>query len=64
MTKQVHAQKEIAEQHGDEQARLAELERFQRMTIDRALKVIELKKEIETLKGSDATERGESDDQW
>ena len=55
---------EIAEQHADEQARLAELERFQRMTIDRALKVIELKKEIETLKGSDATERGESDDQW
>jgi len=64
MTKQVHGQKEIAEQHGDEQARLAELERFQRMTIDRALKVIELKKEIEILKGSDATERGESDDQW
>jgi PAS domain S-box-containing protein len=64
VTNQVHAQRKIAEQHAGEQARLAELERFQRMTIDRALKVIELKKEIETLKGSDNTKAGESDDQW
>jgi PAS domain S-box-containing protein len=64
VTKKVHAQGKITEQHAGEQARLAELERFQRMTIDRALKVIELKKEIETLKGSDNTEAGESDDQW
>jgi PAS domain S-box-containing protein len=64
VTKQVHAQREVAEQHAKERARLAELERFQAMTIDRALKVIELKKEIEALRRSDDTERGESDDQW
>jgi PAS domain S-box-containing protein len=63
VTRQVKAQKEIAEQQAKERGRLEELERFQRMTIDRALKVIELKKEIEQLGGSRKT-KGESDDEW
>ena len=63
MTRQVQARKEIAEQQAKELGRLEELERFQQMTIDRALKVIELKKEIEQLGGSRKTE-GKSDDQW
>jgi hypothetical protein len=44
--------------------RLAELERFQRLTVGRELKMIELKKQIEYLRksGSEAT-RGEPDDQ-
>jgi PAS domain-containing protein len=61
---QAQAQEEIAEQRAKEQMHMAELERFQQMTIERALKVIELKKEIESLKGSGTTERGEDNDQW
>jgi PAS domain S-box-containing protein len=64
VTKQVQARAEIAEQLAKEKLRLAELERFQRMTIDRALKVIELKKEIESLRGPGAAQAGESDDEW
>jgi PAS domain S-box-containing protein len=64
VTRQVQAQREIAEQHTKEQLHIAELEHFQQMTIDRALKVIELKKEIEYLKRSGPGEGGESDDQW
>jgi len=64
VTRQVQAQKEIAEQRAKEQQHLAELERFQQMTIDRALKVIELKKEIEHLRQPGPGERGEFDDQW
>ncbi|MBI3071526.1 MAG: PAS domain S-box protein [Deltaproteobacteria bacterium] len=41
---------EIAEQRNKELERLAELERFQRLTVGRELKMIELKKEIEELK--------------
>ena len=59
VTKQMQAQREIAEQHARElqqQARelerLAELERFQRLTVGRELKMIELKKEIENLRKS------------
>jgi PAS domain S-box-containing protein len=63
VTRQVQTQKEMAEQQAKELGRLADLERFQRMTIDRALKVIELKKEIEQLGGSRKT-KGESDDEW
>src|SRR5664280_1256660 len=58
VTKQMQAQREIAEQLAREQARLGELERFQRMTIDRGLKVIELEKEIETLRGPDRNDHG------
>jgi PAS domain S-box-containing protein len=50
VTKQVHAQREVAEQQARELERLAELERFQRLTVGRELKMIELKKEIENLR--------------
>jgi hypothetical protein len=42
---------------------LSELKRFQQISIEGALKLIELKKEIESPKGSGTTERGESNDQ-
>jgi len=54
VTSQVQAQKAIAEQQAREQERLAELERFQRLTVGRELKMIELKKEIEYLRQSGA----------
>ena len=44
-----------------EQARLAELEQFQRLTVGRELKMIELKKEIESLKKDDLTSGSEPD---
>jgi hypothetical protein len=56
VTAQMRAQGEGAE-------RLAELERFQRLTVGRELKMIELKKEIEYLKKLGPTEHGESDSQ-
>jgi PAS domain S-box-containing protein len=49
VTNQNRAQKEIAEQRVTELDRLAELENFQRLTVGRELKMIELKKEIEQL---------------
>jgi len=56
VTEQMRAQREGTE-------RLAELERFQRLTVGRELKMIELKKEIEYLKKFGPTEHGESDGQ-
>jgi PAS domain S-box-containing protein len=50
VTKQVHAQRDIAERQARELERLAELERFQRLTVGRELKMIELKREIESLR--------------
>ncbi|WP_332774501.1 PAS domain-containing protein [Polaromonas sp.] len=50
VTAQKKAEAEIAEQRTKELERLAELERFQRLTVGRELKMIELKKEIEELK--------------
>jgi PAS domain S-box-containing protein len=49
VTKQVHAQKESAEQKAWEMERLAERERIQRLTVACEVKLIELKKEIESL---------------
>jgi PAS domain S-box-containing protein len=50
VTAQKRAEMEIAEQRGKELERLVELERFQKLTVGRELKMIELKKEIGELK--------------
>jgi len=50
VTAQRQAEARLAEQHGRELERLAELEKFQRLTIGRELRMIELKKEIDELK--------------
>jgi hypothetical protein len=44
------AEVELADQRTRELERLAELERFQKLTVGRELKMIELKKEVEELK--------------
>ncbi len=54
VTAQKKAEAEVAEQRNKELERLAELERFQRLTVGRELKMIELKKEIEELKKTGA----------
>jgi PAS domain S-box-containing protein len=56
VTEQTRAQREVVE-------RLAELEQFQRLTVGRELKMIELKKEIEYLKKLGPAERDEFDGQ-
>jgi len=63
VTKQKQAQLEIAEQQAKELDRLAELERFQRLTIGRELRMIELKKEIEYLRMSVGAHGGETGDE-
>jgi len=50
VTAQKNAEAEVAEQRAKELERLGELERFQKLTVGRELKMIELKKEIEDLK--------------
>jgi len=50
VTAQTEAEAKIAEQRARELDRLAELERFQKLTVGRELKMIELKKEIEGLR--------------
>src|SRR5664280_1503559 len=57
VTRQIEAQREAAHQQAEEMERLAELERFQRLTVGRELKMIELKKEIEYLKSALSAER-------
>ena len=52
VTAQKKAEAEVAEQRTKELERLAELERFQKLTVGRELKMIELKKEIAELKKS------------
>jgi PAS domain S-box-containing protein len=63
VTKQIQAQKEAAHQQARELERLAELERFQRLTVGRELKMIELKKEIEYLRTSRPAKGGGPGDQ-
>jgi len=62
VTEQMQAQAAIAQQ-AKELDRLAELERFQRLTVGRELKMIELKKEIESLRRLIPTDHGELDEQ-
>lgn len=50
VTAQKRAEAELADQRAKELERLAELERFQKLTVGRELKMIELKKEIANLK--------------
>jgi PAS domain S-box-containing protein len=50
VTARKRAEEELAEQRRRELDRLAELEKFQRLTVGRELKMVELKKEIEDLK--------------
>jgi PAS domain S-box-containing protein len=50
VTAQRRAEAEVAEQRTRELERLAELERFQKLTVGRELKMIELKKEISDLR--------------
>jgi PAS domain S-box-containing protein len=57
VTAQKKAEEEVTVQRTRELDRLAELERFQKLTVGRELKMIELKKEIEELKKRDG--RGE-----
>jgi len=50
VTARKKAEEELAEQRRRELERLADLEKFQRLTVGRELKMVELKKEIEALK--------------
>jgi len=63
VTKQMQAQREIVHQQAQALERVAELERFQRLTVGRELKMIELKKEIEYLRKSGPARGDEPDDQ-
>jgi len=56
ITTQRRAEAEIAEQRAKELERLAELERFQKLTVGRELRMIELKKEIQELTKKIGTE--------
>jgi hypothetical protein len=62
VTRQVAAQRELVGQQARELDRLAELERFQRLTVGRELKMIELKKEVEYLKEYGQADGGEPGD--
>ncbi|HLA85944.1 MAG TPA: PAS domain S-box protein [Thermoguttaceae bacterium] len=58
VTARKRVEEELAEQRGRELDRLAELEKFQKLTVGRELKMVELKKEIDELrKANDILER-------
>ena len=63
VTEQKQAQEARIAQQAKELDRLAELERFQRLTVGRELKMIELKKEIESLRRLVQMNGGNSGDQ-
>ncbi|RPI28504.1 MAG: PAS domain S-box protein, partial [Chloroflexota bacterium] len=50
VTARKRAEEELAEQRRRELERLADLEKFQKLTVGRELKMVELKKDIEELK--------------
>jgi hypothetical protein len=64
VNKQNRAQQEIAEQQAKALERLAELENFQRLTVGRELKMIELKKEIEQLQRFGPTDEDTVGDEY
>ena len=64
VTEQVQGQKEVAKQQAKGLERLAELEQFQRLTVGRELKMIELKKEIEYLRRLLPPSASDPDDQF
>jgi PAS domain S-box-containing protein len=57
VTAQKRAEAEVAEQRGRELGRMADLERFQKLSVGRELRMIELKKETEELRRQLAAER-------
>ena len=60
VTAQKRAEAEVAEQRTKELERLSELERFQKLTVGRELKMIELKKEIAELKAKLSLQPGDA----
>jgi len=60
---QMQAQRKIAQQQATALERLAELEQFQRLTVGRELKMIELKKEVESLRRLVRTDQGDFGDE-
>jgi len=60
VTGQKRAEAEVAEQRSKELERLAELERFQKLTVGRELKMIELKKELAELQKKASASGGDA----
>ena len=59
VTARKRAEEELAEQRRRELDRLAELEKFQKLTVGRELKMVELKKEIQELEAGERTTQAE-----
>lgn len=62
VTARKRAEEELAQQRRRELDRLADLEKFQRLTVGRELKMVELKKEIEELKSESEALKRENED--